>query len=204
MIAWPAPVAKPDLFAGSGHGYLSAMTLRKIALLGHPVLLAAAEPVLDPASAEVQRLIDDMLETMFDADGIGLAAPQVHESVRIVVALEMADRNQRQAATAHVLVNPELTLLGEADVPAFEGCLSMPGLRGRVPRHASVTYRALDRHGRAVAGVASGLFARVLQHEVDHLDGILYPMRMADLRGLAFASELPHLTAWLEQRGDLA
>jgi peptide deformylase len=177
------------------------MTLRKIALLGHPVLLTPAEPVADLADPELQRLIDDMLATMADADGIGLAAPQVHESVRIVVALEVRDRAERDRAVAHVLVNPELTALGLASDLAFEGCLSMPGLRGRVRRHASCSYRALDRNGREITGVATGLFARVLQHEVDHLDGILYPMRMADLRELAFTSELPHLTAWLERRG---
>jgi peptide deformylase len=180
------------------------MTLRKIALLGHPVLLGRAEPVAELEDPEVQRLIDDMLATMADADGIGLAAPQVHEPLRIVVALELRDRGERAAATAHVLINPELTPLGEASDLAFEGCLSMPGLRGRVPRHAGVGYRARDRRGVEVSGVATGLFARVLQHEVDHLDGILYPMRMADLRELAFSSEVPHLTAWLEQRGDLA
>ena len=184
--------------------YLCGMTLRKIALLGHPVLLARAEPVADVADPAVQRLIDDMLATMADADGIGLAAPQVYESLRIVVALELRDRAERDGAAAHVLVNPELTPLGEASELAFEGCLSMPGLRGRVPRHAGVGYRALDRHGIEVSGVATGLFARVLQHEVDHLDGMLYPMRMTDLRELAFASELPHLTVWLEQRGDVA
>ena len=178
------------------------MTLRKIALLGHPVLLTRAEPVADPAAPEIQRLIDDMLATMVDAEGIGLAAPQVHESLRLVVALEMPDRAQRDSAVAHVLINPELELIGAPDQLAFEGCLSIPGLRGRVPRHAELRYRALDRRGRPIAGQASGLFARVLQHEVDHLDGILYPMRMPDLRALAFSAELPHLTAWLEQCGD--
>ena len=178
------------------------MTLRKIALLGQPVLLARAKPVADLADPEVQRLIDDMLATMADADGIGLAAPQVHEPLRIVVALELRDRAEREHAVAHVLVNPELTPLGEASELAFEGCLSIPSLRGRVPRHAGCGYRALDRRGREITGVATGLFARVLQHEVDHLDGILYPMRMADLRELAFTSELRHLSAWLEQRGD--
>ncbi len=180
------------------------MTLRAIALLGQPVLLTKAEPVSDPADLVVQRLIDDMLATMLDADGIGLAAPQVHESVRIVVALEMPDRTQRDTAVAHVLINPELTPVDDASEHAFEGCLSIPGLRGRVPRHAGVRYRALDRDGHRLEGVATGLFARVLQHEVDHLDGILYPMRMTDLRELAFSSRLPHLTAWLEQRGDVA
>ncbi len=180
------------------------MTLRKIALLGHPVLLSPAEPVANVGEPAVQALIEDMLATMADADGIGLAAPQVHESLRIVVALELQDRSERQAAVAHVLVNPELTPLGEASELAFEGCLSMPGLRGRVPRHAGVGYRARDRHGAEVSGVATGLFARVLQHEVDHLDGVLYPMRMNDLRELAFTSELAHLTAWLERRGEAA
>ena len=180
------------------------MTLRKLALLGHPVLLTPAEPIADIAHPAIQGLIDDMLATMLDADGIGLAAPQVHESLRLIVALELSDRAERGDALAHVLINPELTPLGEATELAFEGCLSIPDLRGRVPRHAGVAYRALDRHGREVSGVASGLFARVLQHEVDHLDGILYPMRMTDLRQLAFTGQLPHLSAWLEQRGEQA
>lgn len=180
------------------------MRPRPIARLGQPVLLGTAAPVADPTAPEIQELIDDMLATMRDADGIGLAAPQVHEPLRIVVALELEDRAGRDAARAHVLVNPELDLVGAASELGFEGCLSIPGLRGRVPRHAEVRYRAVDRDGRHVAGVARGLFARVLQHEVDHLDGILYPMRMPDLRALAFDGELHHLTAWLEQRGDLA
>jgi peptide deformylase len=179
------------------------MTLRKLALLGHPVLLARAEPVADVATPAIQTLIDDMLETMADADGIGLAAPQVYESVRVIVALELQDRAERGSAVPHVLVNPELTPMGEATELAFEGCLSIPDLRGRVPRHTGIAYRALDRRGQEVSGVATGLFARVVQHEVDHLDGILYPMRMTDLRELAFTSELPRLSTWLEQRGDL-
>jgi peptide deformylase len=180
------------------------MTLRKLALLGHPVLLTCAEPVVDLGHPSVQTLIDDMLATMIDADGIGLAAPQVYEPLRLIVALELQDRAERGTAVAHVLVNPELTPVGEVTELAFEGCLSIPDLRGRVPRHASVAYRALDRYGREVRGVATGLFARVLQHEVDHLDGVLYPMRMTDLRQLAFTGQLPHLSAWLEQHGELA
>jgi peptide deformylase len=178
------------------------MTLRKIARLGHPVLLARAAPVEEIGAPDVQALIDDMLETMADADGIGLAAPQVHAGRRIVVAMELADRAERGAAKVHVLINPELTSLGDEIEPGFEGCLSIPDLRGLVPRHRRVGFSALDRRGRSVTGEAHGLFARVLQHEVDHLDGILYPMRMTDLRHLAFTSELPHLSAWLERRGD--
>ena len=99
-------------------------------------------------------LIDDMLETMLDADGIGLAAPQVYAPLRIVVAMELADRAERDQARLHVLVNPELELEGDADETAFEGCLSLPGLRGRVPRHRSLRYRGLDRTGAAVSGPA--------------------------------------------------
>jgi peptide deformylase len=142
-----------------------------------------------------------MLETMADAGGIGLAAPQVYAGQRIILAMELADRAERGAAKVHVLVNPELTTLGEEIELGFEGCLSIPDLRGLVPRHGRVGYTALDRRGRRVAGEAHGLFARILQHEVDHLDGILYPMRMTDLRHLAFTSELPHLSAWLERHG---
>ncbi len=178
------------------------MTVRSLALMGHPVLLTPAAPVADVAAPEVQELIDDMLATMTAADGIGLAAPQVHRSLRIIVALEIRDRAERDAGIAHVLVNPALTLLGETTELAFEGCLSIPDLRGLVPRHRRVAFRAIDRTGAAVEGVADGLFARVLQHEVDHLDGILYPMRMTDLRHLAFTSELPQLTAWLDRDGD--
>lgn len=177
------------------------MTLRKLAQLGHPVLLDPAAPVRDPGAPAVQSLIDDMLETMLDADGIGLAAPQVYAPARIIVAMELADRAERDRARLHVLINPELELEGAADELAFEGCLSLPGLRGRVPRHRVLRYHGLDRSGAEVSGRAEGLFARVLQHEVDHLDGILYPMRMRDLRELAFTGELRHLGAWLEGRG---
>lgn len=178
------------------------MTLRKIARLGQPVLLAQAQPVQEVDRPELQALIDDMLETMAAADGIGLAAPQVFESLRVIVALELGDRSERGAARAHALINPEITPLGEEVEHAFEGCLSIPELRGVVPRWRRVAWRALDRRGRPVEGEAHGLFARVLQHEVDHLDGVLYPMRMTDLRALAFPDEVPHLTEWLQRRGE--
>lgn len=174
------------------------MTLRKLALLGHPVLLEPAAPVTDATAPEIRRLIDDMLETMLDADGIGLAAPQVYAPLRILVALDLADRAERELASPQILINPELLLEGDPTELAFEGCLSLPGLRGRVPRHRALVYRGLDRDGALVEGRAEGLFARVLQHEVDHLDGVLYPMRMPDLRQLAFTSELRHLSTWLE------
>jgi peptide deformylase len=183
------------------------MTVRDIALIGQPVLLTPSVAVEDPLAPEVQLLIDDMLETMRHADGIGLAAPQVGVGRRVVVAMELATRDERREAPVQVLINPELVpIAGASEEPAmaFEGCLSIPDLRGLVPRHRRVGYRALDRHGRPMTGEAEGLFARVLQHEVDHLDGILFPMRMTDLRHLALTSELPHLLAWLERPGDAA
>ena len=194
------PSGNGRLAAAARALYVGVMTLRKLALLGHPVLLEPAIPVRDLGDPAVQRLIDDMLATMIDAGGVGLAAPQVYEPLRVIVALELEDRADRQQSNALVLVNPELALEGEPDVLEFEGCLSLPGLRGRVPRHASLSYRALDRQGAEIAGRARGFLARILQHEVDHLDGILYPMRMPTLRDLSFTSELHHLNSWLEQR----
>lgn len=178
------------------------MTLRKIARLGRPVLLARAAPVPEAGRPEIQALIDDLLATMRDADGLGLAAPQVHESLRIIVVREVADRVDRAAARELVLINPEIVPLGPEQEPGWEGCLSIPGLRGFVPRHRRVGYRALDRDGRGLAGEASGLFARVLQHEVDHLDGILYLARLADPRHLAFDQDVPHLTRWIADEGE--
>lgn len=176
------------------------MTLRKIALMGHPVLLGKAGLVGDPGHPEIQALIDDMLETMDDAGGIGLAAPQVYVGLRLIVAREIrsrADVAEGAPAPVRILANPELVPLGDETEAAFEGCLSIPELRGLVPRHRRVGYRGLDRDGRPVEGEADGLFARVLQHEVDHLDGVLYLARMPDLRHLAFASELRQLEGWI-------
>lgn len=166
------------------------MTLRKIARMGHPVLLARARPVEDPADPRVRALAADMVATMRDAGGIGLAAPQVHESLRLIVALPIVERGEPRRVPPLVLVNPELEPFGEERLDGLEGCLSIPGIRGLVPRARRVGWRALDLDGRPLEGEADGLFARILQHELDHLDGILFPMRMIDLSTLAFESEL--------------
>ncbi len=168
------------------------MTLLKIAAMGHPVLWARATPVPLPLSAATQDLIDAMIATMRDAPGVGLAAPQVYQSLRLIVI-----QPDREADAPMVLVNPELTPIGTTRVYGVEGCLSIPDWQGIVPRWETVRYDAVDRDGEPLAGEASGFHARVLQHEVDHLDGILYPMRLEDPRDLAFAREARHLAARL-------
>jgi len=173
------------------------MALLKIARMGHPVLRRVADPVVDPTDPEVRRLARDMLETMRDAPGIGLAAPQVHVPLRLIVFRvppgreTAADEDGPVGET--VLVDPTVEPLGDEVALGFEGCLSIPGLRGEVPRAARVRYRGLDLDGNPVERVAAGTHARVVQHEVDHLDGVLYLDRMADMRRLAFEQELRFL-----------
>jgi peptide deformylase len=168
------------------------MAILKIARMGHPVLLQRAQPIADPGVDEVRRLAADMAETMTDAEGIGLAAPQVHRPLRLILFLDMQDRAEAQGRPPLVLINPEVEPLGDALEPGWEGCLSIPGLRGVVPRYMRIGYRGLTLAGRTVEREAQGLHARVVQHEVDHLDGVLFPMRMADLRQLTFETELKH------------
>ncbi len=158
------------------------MAILKIARMGHPVLLREAEPVDDPTHPEIRRLIADMAETMLDASGIGLAAPQVHVPLRLFV--------WRGPTGVAALVNPELEPLGEEVETAWEGCLSIPGLRGAVERPKRIRYRGLDAEGNPVEGEAEAMTARVMQHETDHLDGILYPMRMTDHSLFGFTEEL--------------
>ena len=176
------------------------MAILKIARMGHPVLQRPAAPVADPAAPEIARLIEDMLDTLEDAQGAGLAAPQVHVPLRLVLfrvppgreTVPEGDDDEAHAApeAPTVLINPGIEPLGETVVEDLEACLSLPGLAGMVPRHERIRYRWTDTEGRAHEREAQGFHARVVQHECDHLDGILYPMRMTDLSTLAFASEL--------------
>jgi peptide deformylase len=173
---------------------LKSMTLLKIARMGHPVLRRRAAPIPDPTAPEVRRLAEDMLETMLDAQGIGLAAPQVHVARRLVVLRVPSERQGSDETIAtSVLVNPEIEFPDDDLLLGWEGCLSIPGLRGLVPRHARLRWRGLDLDGREVSGEAAGMHARVLQHEVDHLDGILYLDRMPDLRQLTFTEEMRYV-----------
>ena len=170
------------------------MAILKIARMGHPVLLQRAGPVADPTAPEIRRLIADMIETMDDASGAGLAAPQVHVPLRLFIFRVPAERSTGEADDAplptSVLINPEVELLGEDVRLRWEGCLSIPGLRAAVPRHHRIRYRGLDAEGRPVAREATGFHAGVVQHEYDHLDGILYPMRMTDFSLFGFTEEL--------------
>jgi len=173
------------------------MAILKIARMGHPVLLQPAAALSAPdiaGDAELQRLIDDMTETLADSGGVGLAAPQVFAGRRVILAMAPPERGEEdEAAPLTILINPELELVGDARELGWEGCLSIPGLRGAVPRAPVARYRGYDRHGAPVEGEARGFFARVLQHEVDHLDGVLYPMRMRDFRYFGFDEELNRL-----------
>ena len=172
------------------------MAILKIARMGHPVLKAQAEPVAEPKAQEIQQLVRDMVETLEDVGGIGLAAPQVHVSKRVVIFYvpgerqEAANGEPAEDVPLTVLINPEIEPLSEERVVGVEACLSVPGLAGPVPRWSHIRYRALDLHGRMFEREAKGYHARVVQHECDHLDGILYPMRMTDLSELAFVDEL--------------
>ena len=173
------------------------MSLLKIARMGHPVLRQVAAPVPDPTDPVIRRLVHDMVETMGDAGGVGLAAPQVHSSLRVIVfQVPDARRNpgEPDGPTGMVaLINPVIQPVGTQIDYALEGCLSIPGLRGLVPRHAAIRYTGLAPDGTPMAVAAEGFHARVVQHEVDHLNGVLYLDRMHDLSLLAFDTELSHL-----------
>ena len=169
------------------------MAILKIARMGHPVLRAPAQPVADPTAPEIGALVGDMWETLADIGGAGLAAPQVHVARRVVIFHVPSARAAREGAEAvapTVLINPEIEPLDEEMVEGWEACLSVPGLTGWVPRHARILYRALTPEGARIEREASGFHARVVQHECDHLDGMLYPMRMTDLSKLMFVEEM--------------
>ena len=169
------------------------MAILKIARMGHPVLRGVAQPVDDPTAPEVRRLVSDMIETLADIGGAGLAAPQVHVPQRVVLFHVPQERTTGEpedlAQELTAIVNPVIEPLGEARELGWEGCLSVPGLRGAVPRWARIRYHGWTPTGERIDRVASGFHARVVQHECDHLDGILYPQRMTDLRLLVFNEE---------------
>lgn len=178
------------------------MALLKIARMGNPVLRARAAEIADPTAPAVRRLVDDMIETMEDAGGTGLAAPQVHVPLRLVVFFvgpgRLTDLPGDTEQDLTVLINPVIEPVGDERAFGWEGCLSVPLLRGAVPRHLRIRYRGLGLDSRPIEREVAGFHARVVQHECDHLDGILYPQRMTDHRLLMFVEE------WQRHPIDLA
>jgi peptide deformylase len=168
----------------------------KIARMGHPVLRMKAEPVSDPTDDSIAVLVEDMIETMEDANGAGLAAPQVHVPLRIMVFHVPRGRDaspeggEDRPVGLTVLINPEFEVLDPETSIDFEGCLSLPGMTGQVRRYNHIRYRGVDLNGEMVERAASGFHARVFQHEYDHLDGILYPQRMDDMSTFGYVEEM--------------
>jgi peptide deformylase len=178
------------------------MSILKVARMGHPVLRARARPIErgELKSAAFQKLIDDMMETMAEYHGVGLAAPQVHEGVRLFVAqLDTGDDvSKRDDPVA--IINPEITPIGTDTVEDWEGCLSIPDIRGRVPRAREIRIRALDRKGARLELTANDYPARVIQHETDHLDGVLFFDRMRRFDSLTFLDEYSRY--WLKSEEE--
>jgi peptide deformylase len=164
------------------------MSILKVARMGHPVLRERARPV-EPSELKhplMQKLIDDMIETMHEYHGVGLAGPQVHESLRVFVAL-FGDDAETSEATA--VINPQIVPASPTTAEGWEGCLSIPDIRGMVPRYTDVTVRALDRKGKTVEIPLKKFAARVAQHETDHLDGVLFFDRMTSMTSLTYLEE---------------
>lgn len=174
--------------------HVCLMAILKLARLGHPVLLARTEPINDPAAPEIGRLLRDMAETLDDAGGVGLAAPQVHVPLRLFIYRvpkhRATDAEGDGPRDLSAVINPVLVLHEGEPVEDWEGCLSIPGMSALVPRAPRITLRAQDVSGASFTREAAGFHARVIQHEADHLDGILYPQRMRDLRLLGFNEEV--------------
>ncbi len=167
------------------------MSILKVARMGHPVLRQKARALdrVEITSPSVQKLIDDMLETMAEYHGAGLAAPQVHAGLRLFVAALDAGEDETDDDRRVVLINPEITPIGSATDEDWEGCLSIPDIRGLVPRATEITVRAFDRTGAKVEITARDFPARVIQHETDHLDGVLFFDRMRSFETLTFLDE---------------
>jgi peptide deformylase len=168
------------------------MPAREVLRMGHPVLREKAKPIEQTGTPELRQLIADMKETMAAKNGAGLAAPQIGVSQRVVIF--GVDKNPRypdaEEVPFTVLVNPKLTMLTRDVESDWEGCLSVPGMRGVVPRYTKLRYTGTDEEGNPIDRVAEGFHARVVQHECDHLDGILYPQRMQDMSTFGFTKEL--------------
>ena len=168
------------------------MAIRPVLRMGDPLLFQKARPIEVFDTPELHHLIEDMEDTMQAMNGAGIAAPQIGVSLRVVIF--GVGRNPRypdaEEVPYTVLINPVLTPVGEAKEDGWEGCLSVPGMRGVVPRYSRLHYRGFDQYGQPIDRLVSGFHARVVQHECDHLDGILYPMRIEDLTQFGYTDVL--------------
>ena len=174
------------------------MSILKVSRMGHPVLRKKVRPVpaAEITAAPFQRLIDDMAQTMLEYNGVGLAAPQVHEELRLFVAQVIRDQDDEdenedagRKPEVLALINPEIKPASRHIEEDWEGCLSIPDLRGLVPRYRDISVKGYDRTGRPIELQASGFMARVIQHETDHLDGVLFLDRMKSMESLSFIEE---------------
>ena len=165
------------------------MSILKVARMGHPVLRERARPLDRSAFRDplFQKLVDDMIDTMHEYHGVGLAGPQIHEGLRLFVAL--LDEEPGPESETIVVVNPEITPVGTTTQEGWEGCLSIPDIRGMVPRFTEINVKAFDRNGKAVELRLKNFPARVAQHETDHLDGVLFFDRMTSMKSLTFLDE---------------
>jgi peptide deformylase len=168
------------------------MAVHEILKMGDARLLRVAQPVTAFGTPELRALIADMFDTMKAANGAGLAAPQIGVDLRLVIFGYTNNVRYPDAPPVPptVLINPEIEVLDGGQVEGWEGCLSVPGLRGVVARHDRIRYRGFDAEGQAIDRIAEGFHARVVQHECDHLDGLLYPMRVTDFSRFGFTSVL--------------
>lgn len=168
------------------------MAVRRVLKMGDPVLAQVAQPVTEFDTPELHALLQDMRDTMHALAGAGIAAPQIGVSLRVVIFGVSANPRYPQAEEVPftVLINPELLPLSDAQEDGWEGCLSVPGMRGLVPRYTQLRYSGFDEHGQRIEREVGAFHARVVQHEVDHLDGILYPLRIRDLRHFGFSDAL--------------
>jgi peptide deformylase len=178
------------------------MAILKIAHMGHPILRMKSVPVENPCAPEISCFVEDMMDTLDDAGGVGLAAPQVHNSIRLVIfkvpAMRAAPERYKAAGLEEeseevpltVLINPQIEAIGNETNSAFEGCLSIPDMMGPVSRHSHILYRGVGLKGQLIEREAKGFHARVVQHECDHLDGVLYPQRISDLATFGYSKEL--------------